>query len=87
MAMAKNSKYTTFYVVESKVPLSNSRNFKTAIDANTPIETDFINDSQEECRAWILKHYKQDSHIDRDVITIVDERTAKDGSILIQTYE
>jgi hypothetical protein len=75
-----------FYLVESHVCPSNYEGFKLELKDDETFETDFIGASEQDCQKWALEKQFQVNFIEQDIIAIVDARSARDDTLLIQYY-
>jgi hypothetical protein len=75
-----------FYLVESNVCPSNREGFKTELTDDETFETDFIGASEQDCKEWALEKQFQVKFIEQNIIAIVDARSARDNTLLIQYY-
>ncbi|QIX02299.1 hypothetical protein AMS68_007816 [Peltaster fructicola] len=84
----KHEKYDVghFFLVESRGGPTRSERFRMALEENDSFDTDFIGATPEDCQAWALERQRHDNKVDQDLIAIVDARSAKDGTLLVQKY-
>lgn len=75
-----------FLLVESKVCPEDGKAFKTELKDNEHFESDFINASKEQCQKWAQGNWKGITYSSREDIAIADERTARDGTLLMSTW-
>ena len=75
-----------FFLVESHVCPSDREGFKRELKDDETFETDFIGASEQDCQKWALEKQFQVRFIVQDIIAIVDARSARDDTLLIQYY-
>jgi hypothetical protein len=76
-----------FYLVESRVVPVSRKGFKRQLGENETFESDFIGASVEDCQKWERENSPEVNFIVRELIVIVDARSAKDNTVLIQRYQ
>lgn len=76
-----------FYLVESRICPTSFEEFKTALGDNETFETDFIGASEEDCQKWVRENGLQTNFIVPNLFAIADARTAKDRTLLIQSFQ
>jgi len=76
-----------FYLVESRVCPTSREGFKETLQDGEVFETDFIGASEEDCQRWERENTPQVNFIAKGLIAIIDARSVKDGTILIQSYQ
>ncbi|MCJ1311639.1 hypothetical protein MMC25_005312 [Agyrium rufum] len=76
----------TFYLVRSRTDLSKCERLKGYLEDNESYESDFIGASVQECQTWAREMQVKVGYLDYDLIGIADERSAKDGTVLMQHY-
>lgn len=76
-----------FNLVESRAgPNGDEQGFKRALREADTFETDFIGASEQDCQAWAMEMQSRYNFIEQDLIGILDERSARDGTLLMQFY-
>ncbi|KAF2719309.1 hypothetical protein K431DRAFT_331304 [Polychaeton citri CBS 116435] len=75
-----------FSLVESRAGPPIGQHFKRQLGENQTFHTDFINATPQECQRWAFERQKHDNSVDQGLIAILDERSARDGTLLIQIY-
>ncbi|KAJ5635723.1 uncharacterized protein N7484_009036 [Penicillium longicatenatum] len=75
-----------FLLVESDVCLEDGKAFKTELKDYDHFESDVINASKAQCQEWAQKNWKGITYSSREDIAIADERTARDGTLLMSTW-
>jgi hypothetical protein len=75
-----------FYLVKSHICPSDYEGFKTELKYDETFETDFIGASEQDCQKWALEKQFQVNFIEQDTIAIADARSARDDTLLIQSY-
>jgi hypothetical protein len=75
-----------YYLVESKVCPDSSKGFKCQLQDGEPFESEFIGASQEECQNWAKRNWDDVNFIQENIIAIADERSARDGTLLLSYY-
>ncbi|EAW18465.1 uncharacterized protein NFIA_084170 [Aspergillus fischeri NRRL 181] len=78
-----------YYLVESKDCPSTGEALRTRLQDGESFQSDFINASKEECQDWALDKWLQPvkfNFIEQSIIAIADERSARDGTLLMSFY-
>jgi hypothetical protein len=75
-----------YYLVESKVCLDRSTGFKSQLQDGEPFGSEFIGASKEECQSWAKSNWNDVNFISKNIIAIADERSARDGTLLLSYY-
>ena len=76
-----------FFLVESRAGMNNGQAFRKELKEDETFETDFNGASEQDCGKWALEQQSQHLIIEQDLIAIVDERSAEDGTLLMQSYQ
>lgn len=50
------------------------------------LTSEFIGVSEEECKEWVLRHETKNAWIEWNLLVIADERSARDGTVLLAKY-
>ena len=74
-----------FSLVELRSGPSNEQPFKEILKEGEAFETDFIGASKQDCQKWALENDKS-KNIVNGLIAILDARSAKDRTLVIQFY-
>lgn len=75
-----------YYLVESKVCLDSRTEFKSQLQDGEPFGSEFIGASKEECQNWARSNWDDVNFISKNIIAIADERSARDGTLLLSYY-
>ena len=75
-----------FYLVESRDGPPSGQRFKDKLEDDETFDTDFISATPEECQRWAVERRRHDLSFHDCIIAIVDARSAKDGTLLMQRY-
>ena len=75
-----------FYLVESRDGPPHGQRFKMKLRDDETFETDFIGATPEECQRWADERRRHDLSFHDGIIAIIDARSAKDGTLLMQIY-
>lgn len=75
-----------YYLVESKVCPNSGEGFKSKLQDCETFQSEFIGASIEECQDWAKSNWEQFNFIEPCVIAIADERSARDGTLLMSYY-
>ncbi|KAJ5623191.1 hypothetical protein N7490_011796 [Penicillium lividum] len=62
------------------------KDFRRRLNDDEPFESPFINASKEQCQQWAIENWKTHDFIGHD-IGIADERTARDGTLLMSVWK
>ncbi|KAJ5664119.1 hypothetical protein N7507_004850 [Penicillium longicatenatum] len=76
-----------FWLVESNVCPRDQAGFKVVLKDDEPFESDFINASKEQCQKWAQENWDKVDGISHEDIAIADERTARDGTVLMSSWQ
>jgi hypothetical protein len=74
-----------FFLVESRSGPSNGQPFIEILKEGETFETDFVDASKQDCQKWALENDKSRTIVD-GLIAILDARSAKDRTLVIQFY-
>ncbi|KAF2275746.1 uncharacterized protein EI97DRAFT_434150 [Westerdykella ornata] len=74
------------YLVQSRNLPNDRSGFKMLLNEGEDFETEFIGASPEECQKWTREKSVQVDFIHQYVLVIADERTSRDGTILVQWF-
>jgi hypothetical protein len=83
----ENDGYYPFSIVESREPPAEEHEFKKKLERDETLATEFIGASVEECRAWAHQNQGHFRNLDKDIFFVIDERSDKDETLLIQFYQ
>ena len=77
-----------FYLVESRDGPPHGQSFKMKLqdDETLTFNTDFIGATPEECQRWADERRRHDLSFHDGIIAIIDTRSAKDGTLLMQIF-
>lgn len=75
-----------YYLVESNICPDHKDGFKIELQDGEPFGSDFIGASKEQCQIWAQENWREVNFIEQNVITIVDQRSARDGTLLLSFY-
>ncbi|KAL9116131.1 MAG: hypothetical protein Q9227_000500 [Pyrenula ochraceoflavens] len=76
-----------FYLVESRNgPIDDEQRLRQELGPDETFQTDFVGASVEDCQKWALQQQEQHLFIERDLIAVVDARSAKDHTILTSFF-
>ncbi|KAF2272144.1 uncharacterized protein EI97DRAFT_386432 [Westerdykella ornata] len=75
------------YLVQSHNLPKDKSGFKTDLKEGEDFETEFIGTSLQNCQKWTLEKQFQVNFIQQNFPAIADERTSRDGTILMQCYK
>ncbi|KAJ5658447.1 uncharacterized protein N7484_002096 [Penicillium longicatenatum] len=75
-----------FWLVESNVCPRDQAGFKVVLKDDEPFESDFINASKEQCQKWAQENWDKVDGISHEDIAIADERTSRDGTLLMSSW-
>jgi hypothetical protein len=77
-----------YYLVESNICPDKREGFRIELQDGETFNSDFINASKEQCQNWALDKWYQAKvkFIEPNVIAIADERSARDGTLLMSYY-
>ena len=75
-----------FYLVESREGPPDGQHFRKQLQANGTFDTDFIGATPEDCQKWLANRLRYDRAPYDSLLTIVDARSAEEGTLLIQHY-
>ena len=75
-----------FYLVESREGPPDGQRLREQLQEDETFETDFIGATPEECQRWADEWSRHDRSTYGRILAIVDARSAKDGTILMQNY-
>ena len=75
-----------FYLVESREGPPNGQRLRTQLQDNETFDTDFIGATPTDCQRWASERCSHDLFPFQNLVAIVDARSAKDGTLLMQRY-
>jgi len=75
-----------FSLVETHAHPSSDEFFKRMLKDDETFEMEFIGASEQDCQNWAREKAFQVDLIEHGLIAIADERSAEDGTLLIQYY-
>jgi hypothetical protein len=75
-----------FYLVESREGPPDGQRLRKQLKDNETFETDFIGATPADCQRWANERCRHDRSSYDTLIAIVDARSAKDGTLLMQKY-
>ena len=76
-----------FYIVESRKGPPNGQRLRDQLPDNETFETDFIGATAADCQEWAAERCSLDRASIESLVAIIDARSAKDGTLLMQKYE
>jgi hypothetical protein len=76
-----------FYLVESRTCPADGTGFKQRLADQQAFESEFIGASAEECEQWEREQTSETNFIVHGLIAIADAQSAKDGTLLISSYQ
>lgn len=79
-------KVPVFWLMESK-STTEGQELREQIKDKDDFQSDFTGASAAECQRAALEHVKHDGMPSRNLLAIADDRTARDGTILLQYHE
>lgn len=75
-----------FYIVESREVSPNVQPFRRQLPSNEIFSTEFTGATIADCQEWAAERCSHDKYPIDSFLAIVDARSAKDGTILMQSY-
>ena len=84
----EDNDHPLYDLVESNVCPDRREGVKIELQDGEPFHSDFIGASKEQCKNWALEKWYQAKvkFIEPNVIAIADERSARDGFLLMSFY-
>lgn len=80
-----NSDTGYFLLAETRAAPGDQR-LKQELEKDETFETGFIGASEQDCQAWAMEMQYRVNYIEQDIIAILDARSARDGTVLLQCY-
>ena len=76
-----------FALAQHRHPEGEGRDaFISELDAGASFDNEFVGASYGECQSWALQQFKENKALNDELIAIADERSAEDGTIVMQFY-
>lgn len=75
-----------FYLIESRGAMDNGEMPREELKEDGDFKSDFIGTSVKECQTWALEQQKRHNYFEQDIIAVIDERSARDETILMLAY-